>query len=173
MKGSIESITEEAFGYLTSLSIEILFLGGFFLLIIAYGLRSSRGNLIGIILSIYIALLLTPLFPYKDILNVGEKVVLGRFDLGSLLIYFGFIFLAFIAMRRVVDYEWELTRLGGLYQTVALAFFVTGLLSLGAFKTSLIDGFKTLTPVDTLFTTPEYFFWWIFASIITIFITAR
>lgn len=173
MNGSIESVTGEAFGYVTSLSIDILFLGGLFLLLLAYGLRSNKRCLANLVLAVYAALLLAPLFPYTNIISVEEKVVLERFDLVSLIIYISFIILAYIAIRRVMEHEWETTRFGKFYQTGLLAFFATGLLSLGAFKTSLIKGFQTLTPVDTLFTTPEYVFWWIFASLVTIFVTTR
>jgi len=173
MKGSIESVTGEAFAYVTSLSIDALFLGGLFLLLLAYGLRGSQRSLVSLILAVYAAILLAPLFPYTDIISVGERVVLERFDLMSLVIYASFILLAYIAMRRVMEYELEATRFGKLYQTGLLAFFATGLLALGAFKTSLIEGFQVLTPVDIFFTTPEYAFWWIFASLVAIFITTR
>lgn len=173
MKGSIESVTGEALGYVTGFSIDTLFLGGLFLLLLAYGLHGSKGRLASLILAVYAALVLVPLFPYMDIVNIGEKVILSRFDLMSLVIYIGFILLAYITMLRVTEYEQEAIGFGKLYQTVLLSFFATGLLALGAFKTSLVEGFKILTPIDTFFTTPEYAFWLIFGSLVTIFVITR
>jgi len=173
MGGNIESATADALGYVMSASVDVFFLAGLFLLLLAYGLKTSKGHLTSLILAIYAALLLVPTFSYKEFVTVAERAVFDKFDMMSLVTYSVVVLIAFVVMRRVVDCEWEVTKLQGLYQTGLLAFVTTTLFTLGAFRTSLVDGFQAVTSVDTLFTTPEYTVWWIFASLVAILITSR
>ncbi len=153
----------------------IAFVGNFLVLLIIaavlffFALRVGRAMLISFILALYIGFALFTVFPYKDLLIIGDTPLMRA--VSGMLLFAVFTFAPYVILRRVSTSS--SMRINPF--TLSLLALVTGgfVLALG-YHVLNIAALIPLTPsLDALFAPDKYFFWWFVAPLVGIFVTAR
>ncbi|MES2668513.1 MAG: hypothetical protein V4644_02405 [Patescibacteria group bacterium] len=151
------------------------FIGNFLVLLILaailffFALRAGRALLVSLILALYVGFALFTVFPYKELLIVGDTSLVRA--ICGIALFGSFTLFPYLLLRRV-------SSTGSMrINPVAL-----GLLALatGGFVLALgyhvldIASVIPLTPsLDALFAPDQYFFWWFVAPLAGVYLTAR
>jgi hypothetical protein len=151
------------------------FVGNFLVLLIIaavlffFALRAGRTLLISFILSLYVGFALFTVFPYKELIIVGDTALVRA--VASIALFAAFTFFPYILLRRV-------SSSGSMHINpivLAALTLVTGgfVLALG-YHVLNIGAVIPLTPsLDALFAPDKYFFWWFLAPLAGVYLTAR
>lgn len=151
------------------------FIGNFLVLLLVaaalffFAMRAGRSLLISLILALYVGFALFTVFPYKELLIVGDTPLMRA--VSGIALFAVFTFFPYILLRRV-------SSSGSMHinpVTLAALTLVTGgfVLALG-YHILNIGAVIPLTPsLDMLFAPDKYFFWWFLAPLVGVYITAR
>lgn len=151
------------------------FVGNFLVLLVIaaalffFALRAGRSLFISLILALYVGFALFTVFPYKELIIVGETPLVRA--VAGIALFAAFTFFPYILLRRVSSSG--AMRINPL--TLAALTLVTGgfVLALG-YHILNIGAVIPLTPsLDLLFAPDKYFFWWFVAPLIGVYLTAR
>lgn len=141
---------------------EILFLLVVLGVILTYGMMRGRQSLINLILALYFALLLSLEFPYYDRIADTALIKIAVFGI--------FTFLSLLVFNRLMprDYESTFEEFG---KKLLYAFLATVLVMIFSFNVLPVTEFITPgSPLQTLFGSTEYFFWWLLLPMIGLFL---
>jgi len=151
------------------------FIGNFLVLLVIaallffFALRAGRALLISLILSLYVGFALFTVFPYKEMLIVGDTPLIRA--VCGIALFAVFTFFPYILLRRVSS-----SGSMGIHPiTLSILALVTGgfVLALG-YHVLNIAAVIPLTPsLDALFAPDKYFFWWFLAPLVGTYLTAR
>lgn len=153
----------------------VSFVGNFLVLLIIaavlffFALRVGRAMLISLVLALYVGFALFTVFPYKEMVLVGDTPLVRA--VAGIALFAVLTLFPYILLRRV-------STSGSLHiNPIALAVLalVTGgfVLVLG-YHVLNISAVIPLTPsLDALFAPDKYFFWWFLAPLVGVFITTR
>lgn len=141
---------------------EILFLLVVFGVTLTYGVMRGRQSLINLILALYFALLLSLEFPYYD--RIADTALINIAVFGI------FTFLSLLLFNRLMprDYESAFEDFGKKLLYAALATILVMIFSFNVLPVT--DLITPGAPLQTLFSNPEYFFWWLLAPLVFLFL---
>lgn len=138
-----------------------LFLVVVFSTFLVYGMMRGRYALINIIFALYLALLISLEFPYYQ--TLGSAVV-------KIAVFITFVIGGAFLFRRHIpgdDYEAAFQGLGKKIICAALASILVMIFSFHAFPATEI--IHPGTPIQSLFASSEYFFWWLILPLVALF----
>ena len=157
----------------TSFILNFLTEFAYFLIVLAialvFTLARGRQAVINLILGLYLALLISVEFPYYEQL-------LGSFDSGmesiiKLIIFAVFTVLATLVCSRITPDEFREGRFESFGKKFILALSATVLVMIFSFHVLPVTDFLTPgTPIQSLFAPEGYFFWWLLAPLIVLFL---
>jgi len=151
------------------------FVGNFLVLLIIaallffFALRAGRTLLISLILSLYVGFALFTVFPYKELIIVGDTALVRA--VASIALFAAFTFFPYILLRRVSSSG--SMRINPI--VLAALTLVTGgfVLALGYHVLNIGDVIPLTPSLDLLFAPDKYFFWWFLAPLAGVYLTAR
>lgn len=149
---------------------EFLFVLVVFALFLAIALRKGRQTTVNIIFGLYFGLLLSLQFPYYDTLLAGVDSDSGQ-ALFRILLFSVFAVLSTWLFARVLPREYSERMFEGFFKKLALASAGAVLVVLFSHNVLPIPELINITtPLSTYFAQSEYFFWWLLAPLIVIFL---
>lgn len=147
--------------YLLSLLQELTYLLTVLVGFIFYSIFKGRQAVINVIAGLYVALLISLLFPYYDTF-LGAAQSAHSVAVGKLVLFAIFTVLGTILMTRLMPDEFREKKFESMGKKILLA--------LGGTITVMVFSFHVLpitellspgTPIQTLFADKNYFFWWL------------
>jgi hydrogenase-4 membrane subunit HyfE len=155
----------------THLLYESLYLlavfGGFLLFSLSHG----RQAIINVICGLYLALLVSLQFPFWDTVVGFEDP--KNVATAKLAVFFFFTLLATWLFYRVMPDEFRERRFESLGKKIMLAFAATVLVMAYSFNVLPVTEFLTPgSPIQSIFAPSEYFFWWLIAPLIVLFLVS-
>lgn len=145
---------------------ESAFLIGTFGLFLFYAMAKGRYALINLIFALYLALLVSVEFPYyQKLAGQGEQGAVAK-----ILVFVAFVIAGIILMRRHIpgdDYE---PAFQGIRKKILLSAMATILVMIFSFHVLPVTELITPGgPIQALFASTEYFFWWLFLPLVALF----
>jgi hypothetical protein len=138
---------------------------GFFL---AFVLIRGRQAVINIIFGLYLALLISIEFPYYDTVLASAGGPQGT-AVAKLIIFGVFTILATLLIARVMPDEFREKKFESFGKKLLLALAATILIMVYSFHVLPVTEFLTPgTPIQSLFAPKEYFFWWLLAPFVVL-----
>lgn len=148
--------TNQLVDFLIELTYLLVVLGIFLSVSIAKGKQA----LINIILSLYLGLLLSLQFPYYE--QIFSSTGAGTESAVRIVIFIIFCTLSFVLFRRLMPREYDEKAFEGFKLKFLFALGGTVLVMAFSYNALPITEFITPgSPIQTLFSPPEYFFWWL------------
>ncbi|OGG47627.1 hypothetical protein A2761_01495 [Candidatus Kaiserbacteria bacterium RIFCSPHIGHO2_01_FULL_51_33] len=165
-----DSVTRVTGGYLP---FDYFLIGCLFAVLLALCWWLGIGRMSIAILSVYVALLLYQNFPYLEKLLISTTSSRDLF-FSHLLIFLAFALFGFLVLNRLNALTGSLSMLPGTFEYILLAATSTGLLIAIGYHLFLIDLIHNFgLTIDRLFAQPNYFFWWLLAPLVAIFLSTR
>ena len=159
----------ESFSKPTPYFLALVFL---FMAIFIYGMKSGRGRMVLNLLSLYVAMILTGLFPYREYLSKNIKVGEPYFiELGLYIVVFLVVLILFANS--------PLKNLAIKSRSPILQILILSILILGIFLshiTVLLPAeilYKLDHPIFTYFKTETAQFWWALAGVVGLVVLRR
>lgn len=157
----LETLPTETITYLTSISSEVLALGGAVLFLVALGLAKGKGELLALLVALYPAAIVASTFPYWSQMpfrsSVGDDATMNAvvvFGLGTLL--------GFFVLRGFISGLIRPNSLARTLETLMVALIVTGT---GMALAATLLNTTALYPLSPLalmlFSGQVALFWWI------------
>ncbi len=151
------------------------FVGNFLVLLVLaallffFALRAGRSLLISLILSLYVGFAIFSVFPYKEMVIVGDTPLVRA--VCGIALFAAFSFFPYILLRRVASAG--TMRIHPLMLSILA--LVTGgfVLALGYHVLNIAAVIPLSPSLDALFAPDKYFFWWFLAPLVGTYLTAR
>ena len=149
---------------------ELAYLLGTFGFFIVYATVRGRQAVINLVIGLYFALLISLEFPYYDVLlaNAGDA---HNIAIAKIILFAVFTILATLLIKRVMPDEYKETKFESFHKKILLA--AGGTILIMAFSFHVLPVTELLTPgtpIRSLFAPSEYFFWWLLAPFIVLYI---
>jgi len=130
----------------------------------------GRQALINVIIALYLALLLLIEFPFTSYLtdNLGSSVAQSG---GQLVLFAVFTIMMTWLCHRIMPDEFREKRFESYFKKMLLAAAASILVMAFSFQVLPVTDFLTPgTPLQTLFAPEGYFFWWLVAPLVILFV---
>lgn len=146
---------------------ESIFMIATFGVFLLYAMGKGRYALVNVILSLYLALLISIKFPYYDALasSSGQGAAIAK-----ILIFLAFVIVGVILFRRHIpgdDYEPAFQAFGKKILLAACASVLVMIFSFHALPVTEI--ITPGTPIQALFAPEQNFFWWLILPLVVLF----
>ena len=149
---------------------EIAYLLIVFGILFTFAIVKGRQGVINIIIGLYLALLFSLQFPFYDAL-LGSLETSQSIAGAKLAIFAIFTAIATFLCFRIMPDEFKEKKFESFWKKFLLAAMATVLVMIYSFQVLPVTEFLTPgTPLQTLFASPDYFFWWLFAPLVILFI---
>lgn len=140
---------------------------GFFLL---YATLRGRQAIINLMVGLYFALLISLEFPYYTTI-LAEANGPHTEAIGKLILFSVFTVIATILIKRLMPDEYKEKKFESFHKKILLAIGATILIMAYSFHVLPITEFLTPgTPIQALFAPGQYFFWWLLAPFIVLYL---
>lgn len=147
-----------------SMYLIVVFLGFFF-----YATFRGRQALINVIVGLYFALLISLEFPYYE--TFGSSGGDGSESIIRLVLFAVFTILSTMLFHRIMPDEFEEKKFESVGKKLLLAAAATVLVMIFSFHVLPITEFITPgSPINALFGNGQYFFWWLLAPLVVLYI---
>lgn len=157
-------------GFITSILSEFLYLIVVFLFFFFYSTFKGRQALINLIVGLYFALLISLEFPYYEAL-VGSAGA-GSESALKLGLFIVFAILATIFFTRIMPDEFKEERFESLGKKSLVALAATIVVMIFSYHILPVTEFITPgSPINALFGHAEYFFWWLLAPLVILYLS--
>lgn len=157
--------TSAIIDFLKEITFLLVVLGAFLVLAIAKG----KQTLINAIMALYLGLLLSLRFPYYESMIAG--VGPGAESMIRIAVFIFFTIISFWLFSRLMPREFSERTFEGFGLKFMFAFAATALVMSFSYNVLPITEFITPgSPIQTLFAPKEYFFWWLIAPIVVLFL---
>lgn len=148
-------------GFILDFIYETSYFLGVFGIFLLLAIFKGRQALINLIFSLYLALLISLVFPYYDTL-LSSFSSSGGVAAGKLLLFAVFTIGFWILCRRIMPDEFREKKFESFGKKLLLAFAATALVMVFSFQVLPVTEFLTPgTPIQSLFASEHYFFWWL------------
>jgi len=157
-------------GLIVTFLFEISYLLGVFMLFMLWATIKGRQALINVIIALYLALLLLIEFPFTSYLtdNLGSSVAQSG---GQLVLFAVFTIMMTWLCHRIMPDEFREKRFESYFKKMLLAAAASILVMAFSFQVLPVTDFLTPgTPLQTLFAPEGYFFWWLVAPLVILFV---
>lgn len=152
--------------FLSEIAYFLIAFGVFFALAIFKG----RQAVINLIVGLYLALLISIQFPYYDQL-LSSFSSAQSMAAAKLVLFAVFTILLSLLAGRIMPDEFKENKFESVGKKFMLAIGATILVMIFSFQVLSITEFLTPgTPIQSLFAPDEYFFWWLLAPLLILFI---
>ena len=155
--------------FILGLLQESLFLIAVFIFFLLFGMIRGKQAIINLILSLYLALLLTLKFPYFSYLTKGTD---PKSDAIIMILIFA-IFTVFVSIlfARLMPREEYDTAFQGFGKKTAYALLATILVMIYSYHALPVTDLITPgSPIQSLFGPAEHFFWWLLLPLVGLFV---
>lgn len=148
---------------------ELAYLLGMFGFFITYSIVRGRQATINLIVGLYFALLISLEFPYYDLILGGAQ---GESNaVGNVIIFGIFTVISTLLMRRLMPSAYKETKFDSFGKKLLLAAAGTILMMVYSFHVLPVTEFVTPgSPIQSLFAPSEYFFWWLLAPLVFLYL---
>ena len=149
---------------------ELAYLLGVFGFFLLYATVRGRQAVINLVIGLYFALLISLEFPYYDTLlaHAGDAHSIA---IGKVVIFAIFTILATLLIKRIMPSEYKENKFESFHKKLLLAIGGTILIMIYSFHVLPVTEFLTPgTPIQSLFAPNEYFFWWLIAPLVFLYI---
>jgi len=157
-------------GLIVTFLFEISYLLGVFMLFMLWATIRGRQALINVIIALYLALLLLIEFPFTGYLtdNLGSSVAQSG---GQLVLFAVFTIMMTWLCHRIMPDEFREKRFESYFKKMLLAAAASILVMAFSFQVLPVTDFLTPgTPLQTLFAPEGYFFLWLVAPLVILFV---
>ncbi len=146
---------------------EFAYLLGVFGFFLVYAVVRGRQAVINLVVGLYFALLISLEFPYYDsILSGGEGDAMTK-----VIIFAVFTVISTILMTRLMPREYQEKKFESFGKKLLLATGGTILIMVFSFHVLPVTEFVTPgSPIQAIFSPKEYFFWWLLAPLIFLYL---
>lgn len=170
----VTSLASDTKDFFTSLSFDVLVLGGLTAFFFLMGVRSGKTRLINVVFSIYLATLLILFFPFKHLITFDFGLIFGKYDAIALLL----LLTVSGAVQIVVGYVLELEFGGRAIRNTIDSLILSFSAAIALLACSYITGVVKVTSsggsfLDALYTNEQYLFALLVLPLIGVFIVAR
>lgn len=149
---------------------ELVYLFSVFGFFLAYAIFRGRQAIINLMVGLYFALLISLEFPYYRVI-LSEANGPHTEAIGKLILFAAFTILATILIKRIMPDEYREKKFESFGKKILLALGATVLLMAYSFHVLPITEFLTPgTPIQSLFAPTQYFFWWLLAPFIVLYL---
>ena len=149
---------------------ELAYLLGVFGFFLVYATVRGRQAVINLIFGLYFALLVSLEFPYYDTL-LAQAGSAHSIAIGKMVIFAIFTIIATLLIKRMMPSEYKENKFESFHKKLLLAVGGTILIMVYSFHVLPVTEFLTPgTPIQSLFAPTEYFFWWLLAPFILLFL---
>ena len=156
-------------GFVLDFLSETTYFLGVFLIFLVIAVIRGRQAVINTIFSLYLALLISLVFPYYDQLLSAFETSQGIAS-GKLVIFTLFTIAFALLCKRVMPDEFRENKFESFGKKAILSLAATSLVMIFSFQVLPITEFLTPgTPIQTLFASEQYFFWWLLVPLILLF----
>ena len=156
--GSVVSFLQE--------SIYLIVVLGIFVVI---ALAKGKQTLINIILGLYFGLLLTLQFPYFDLIAKSSSAKTQSIIM--LIVFAAFTFFSFLLFNHLMPREFDEKVFEGFGKKLLFAFGATILVMVFSFHVLPVTEFLSPgTPIQILFSSADYFFWWLLVLLVSLYL---
>lgn len=149
---------------------ELAYLLGTFGFFIVYATVRGRQAVINLVVGLYFALLISLEFPYYDALlaHAGDAHSVA---IAKIVIFAVFTVLATLLMKRIMPDEYKEKKFESFHKKIMLAIGGTILIMVFSFHVLPVTEILTPgTPIQSLFAPAHYFFWWLLAPFVVLYI---
>lgn len=157
-------------GYVLTFIYEFAYFLGIFSLFMLFAILKGRQATINVIMGLYLALLISLVFPnYEQLFSgLSSSQSIAAAKLG----FFAFISLITTALCwRIMPDEFKEERFESMGKKLLLALAATTLVMTFSYQVLPISEFLTTdTPLQTLFGPEQYFFWWLLLPLVVLFL---
>lgn len=148
---------------------ESLFLVLVFCAFLIYGLIRGRQGVIDLILSLYLALLISLKFPYYELFVTNGDATSNA--LVKIIIFAAFTIGAMFLFAKLIPRDDFETAFQGFGKKIVLALLATVLVMIFSYHALPVTDIITPgSPIQALFGPPENFFWWLLLPLVGLFI---
>ena len=140
---------------------------GFFII---YATVRGRQAVINLVIGLYFALLISLEFPYYDkvLAHAGDA---HSTAIGKIVLFAAFTVLATLLVKRIMPDEYKETKFESFHKKILLAVGGTILIMVFSFHVLPVTEFLTPgSPIRSLFAPNDYFFWWLLAPLVMLYI---
>lgn len=143
-----------------------------FVVFFVFALSRGRQSVINLILGLYFALLISIEFPYLDTILSGASNPKTQ-SLLMIGIFLAFTIGATLLFKRLMPSEYKEKPHEALWKKILLAFAATSLVMAFSFHALPVTELITPgSPIQTLFSHAEYFFWWLLLPLVALYIAS-
>ena len=149
---------------------ELAYLLGTFGFFIIYATVRGRQAVINLIIGLYFALLISLEFPYYTTIlaHAGDARSMA---IGKIVLFAVFTILATLLVKRIMPDEYKEKKFESFHKKILLAVGGTILIMVFSFHVLPVTDFLTPgTPIRSLFAPNEWFFWWLLAPLVFLYI---
>jgi len=142
-------------------------------LLLGLGFQYGKRRIVALIFSLYFASFLYLYFPYSDFFIQSD---LGTLELTALIagVFFVFFILLFIILIRIINVSFpQSSGRRWLEATLLSTATTTLILALLYHVIPIAPLYDFSSPIDRLFESPEYFFWWLIAPLVVLFFVGK
>ncbi len=152
-------------GYIESALVPLLT----FIALLLFSIVRGRRAITSLILGLYFALLISLKFPYYE--NIYGAIGFFNDTTLSIIIFAVFAVFSAMLMDRLLFYRIDETAFEGFGKKAALAILGTVLILAYSYHVLPVTGIiDPGTPASMLFAPEEYFFWWLVAPLVVLFL---
>lgn len=156
--------------YILSFIQELTYLLIVFGVFLLYTIVRGRQSTINLITGLYFALLISLVFPYYDALLSAAPSAHSE-AIGKLALFLLFTLVATILMARIMPDAFREKKFESFGKKLLLALGGTVLVMAFSFHVLSVTEFLTPgTPIQSLFAAKEWFFWWLLAPFVVLYI---
>lgn len=146
---------------------EFAYLLGVFGFFLVYSIVRGRQAVINLVIGLYFALLISVEFPYYDVILRGQE----SDALGKVIIFGVFTIISTILITRLMPREYQEKKFESFGKKLLLAASGTILIMVYSFHVLPVTEFVTPgTPIQSVFAPAEYFFWWLLAPLVFLYL---
>jgi hypothetical protein len=156
--------------YILDLFWELLYLFVAFGFFLGYAVFRGRQSLINLMVGLYLALLISDEFPYyEQFLSAAPSP--HSEAVGMMIIFFIFTVLSTILIARIMPDAYREKKTESFGKKLLLALGATILIMIFSFHVLPVTEFLTPgTPIQSLFAPAQYFFWWLLAPLVVLYL---
>jgi branched-subunit amino acid transport protein len=155
-------------GFIFDLMYELSYAIAVFLLFLGVAMFRGRQTIINVIVGMYIGLLLSLQFPYtsRTISMLGSST--GEV-IGQLLLFSGFTVLATVVIAKIMPEEYREKSYESFHKKLLVALVATILVIIYSYHVlPVTEILNPGTPLQSLFASDRYFFWWLLIPLIAL-----
>lgn len=172
MEFGFSTLAQSAYTYAATTSIELMLLGGVFLLVLACGLAYGKYRLSTLLIASYMGLALFSLFPYIDAIPWDGGLLFNKISILPVAVFAILVFSTYLILVSVIDCQFSRRKLKKWFEAGILSLSITIILTASVYHIGISQNIVTSQSLlDYLFLPANFLFWWFLVPLIGLYIT--